>query len=259
MSFKVSVVTVSFNSGKTIERTVQSVLAQNYSNLEFIIIDGASKDDTLEILAKYGDRISKVISEPDKGIYDAMNKGVQAASGDLIHFLNSDDWYAESNVVSEMMKKASSLDQMYHGKIAYLHADGKVSNLGGPVVLEDLKFELRNFHQPATFFPKKFFAELGNFDLKYRVASDYELMRRFLTAKPSVFVDVTVTKMSDGGASATLIGKAVKETADIAKKFGENNFRVNLRAAWVRSWLWVRYSHPQIYWFFKRIKQRISA
>ncbi|MNT76702.1 putative glycosyl transferase [compost metagenome] len=123
------------------------------------------------------------------------------------------------------------------------------------MLVADLRFELKNFHQPATFFPKKFFAEFGNFDLKYRVASDYELMRRFLTAKPSHFIDVVVTTMADGGASATMINRAISETAAIAIQFGENPLRAKLRASWVRFWLWVRYQHPQVYWMFKRLKK----
>ena len=90
---KISVITVCYNSSATIERTIQSVIRQNYSDLEYIIIDGGSTDGTLDVIAKYQPYISLCISEPDNGIYDAMNKGLERTTGDVVAFLNSDDWY----------------------------------------------------------------------------------------------------------------------------------------------------------------------
>ena len=100
---KLSIITICFNSFSTIEATIKSVLSQNYDNLEYIIIDGNSTDNTLEIIHKYRNRISKIISEKDNGIYDAMNKGVCLASGDVIGILNSDDFYEDNNVLQDVM------------------------------------------------------------------------------------------------------------------------------------------------------------
>ena len=94
----ISIITVSYNAVKTIEDTITSVLNQTYSNIEYIIIDGASTDGTLEVIKKYQDDISIIVSEPDKGIYDAMNKGIERANGELIGIINADDWY-EANAV----------------------------------------------------------------------------------------------------------------------------------------------------------------
>ena len=98
---KVSLITIAYNSAETIEDTIKSIVAQDYSNIEYIIIDGGSTDNTLSIIDKFKDSISTIISEPDKGIYDAMNKGVQNATGDIVGILNSDDIYADNKVVSK--------------------------------------------------------------------------------------------------------------------------------------------------------------
>jgi glycosyltransferase involved in cell wall biosynthesis len=99
---KVSIITVCFNSAVTIRDTIESVLSQDYKNIEYIIIDGGSVDGTMEIVRTYGDKLSKVISEPDQGIYDAMNKGINLASGEVIGFLNADDVYSHEKVLNRI-------------------------------------------------------------------------------------------------------------------------------------------------------------
>ena len=105
MSPKVSIITVCFNSAKTIRDTIESVLSQDYPNIEYIVIDGGSSDQTLEIVKEYSDRIAIIVSEKDRGIYDAMNKGIALASGEIVGMLNSDDVYINENAVSELMRK----------------------------------------------------------------------------------------------------------------------------------------------------------
>ena len=101
---KVSIITITYNSAATVEDTIRSVLSQDYPFVEYIIVDGASRDATLDIVHRYSDKIARIISEPDKGIYDAMNKGVLAATGDVVGILNSDDFYADSSVISDIVK-----------------------------------------------------------------------------------------------------------------------------------------------------------
>jgi glycosyltransferase involved in cell wall biosynthesis len=101
---KVSIITITFNSAQTLEDTIQSVISQDYPDIEYIIVDGASKDGTLDIIERYRNSISTFISERDKGIYDAMNKGVALATGDVIGILNSDDFYADATVVSDIVR-----------------------------------------------------------------------------------------------------------------------------------------------------------
>jgi glycosyltransferase involved in cell wall biosynthesis len=108
MSLKISVITVCFNSEKTIRDTIESVLAQDYPSIEYIIVDGGSNDDTLEVIREYPTCVDTVISESDKGIYDAMNKGIQLATGDVIGILNSDDFFENSCVISDVINQFKS-------------------------------------------------------------------------------------------------------------------------------------------------------
>ena len=101
---RISIITVCYNSSKTIEETIKSVLSQTYNNIEYIVVDGDSKDNTPSIIAKYSDRISQYISEPDKGLYDAMNKGLKLATGDLIGILNSDDIFHDNSVLESVVE-----------------------------------------------------------------------------------------------------------------------------------------------------------
>ncbi|MCF5518200.1 glycosyltransferase family 2 protein, partial [Pseudomonas sp. PA-3-6E] len=122
---KISIVTVSYNSATTIRDTIESVLSQDYENIEYIIVDGASKDSTMEIVNEYADKISKVVSEPDKGIYDAMNKGISLATGDVIGILNSDDFYESNQAISSVVEKFSAApeSQVVFGDIVFVNAD----------------------------------------------------------------------------------------------------------------------------------------
>ena len=118
---KVSIITVCYNSEKTIEETIQSVIAQDYSNIEYIIIDGCSSDNTMQIAEKYSGSISKKFSEPDKGLYDAMNKGINAATGDIIGILNSDDIFYTNSIISDIVNlfdRDVTIDAVY-GNISY--------------------------------------------------------------------------------------------------------------------------------------------
>ena len=102
---KVSIITITYNSAATVEDTIKSVVSQDYPNIEYLIIDGKSKDNTLKIAEKYKDKISKIVSEKDKGLYDALNKGIAHATGDIIGMLHSDDLYANPSVISKIVKK----------------------------------------------------------------------------------------------------------------------------------------------------------
>lgn len=114
---KVSIITVCYNSQATIENTIKSVISQTHSDIEYIIVDGKSGDNTLEIVNKYQDKIAKVISEPDQGIYDAMNKGIKVATGDIVGILNSDDYYVDSEVVSHIVKAFDEKSQTWYLQI----------------------------------------------------------------------------------------------------------------------------------------------
>jgi glycosyltransferase involved in cell wall biosynthesis len=204
---KVSIITITYNSAETIEDTIRSVLSQDYSDIEYIVVDGASKDSTLEIIERNRSSISKFVSERDKGIYDAMNKGVAMATGDVIGILNSDDFYADEHVISDIVKtiQQSNSDGCY-ADLVYVDriATSKVirSWISGEYRHGDF---LRGWMPPhPTFFVKRSVYDAhGHYSLQLRSAADYELMLRFIH-KHGISVSYlprVITKMRAGGQS----------------------------------------------------------
>jgi glycosyltransferase len=181
---KISIITVSYNSAKTIEDTVKCVLNQTYTNIEYIVVDGLSKDSTRDILNKYRHSISKIIVEKDYGIYDAMNKGIQAATGDIIGFLNADDIYV-SNKVLESVAQAFTEHQVdsVYGDLCYVGVDDISNVIRYWKAGEFTEKSFLNGWMPPhpTFFVKReIFQKYGDFDATFRFAGDYELLLRFL-------------------------------------------------------------------------------
>lgn len=174
---KISIVTVVFNGISTIEQTIKSVIVQNYPNLEYIIIDGGSTDGTINIIEKYSKHISFWSSEPDKGIYDAMNKGITKASGRVIAFLNSDDWYEEGtlNYINSCFKHN---EEIICGNIR-VHYDDRIytQTVRDDVTLKDL-FCAMEYPHPSTFIRKELFDKIGYYNLDYDISADYEWILR---------------------------------------------------------------------------------
>ena len=127
---KVSIITVSFNSVKTIEQTIKSVINQTYKSIEYIIIDGASTDGTQQVIEKYKDRISFYVSEKDDGLYYAMNKGIEHASGDIVGIINSDDWYVEDAVENMVVCMLETDADLAYGKVVNINTDGREETIG---------------------------------------------------------------------------------------------------------------------------------
>jgi glycosyltransferase involved in cell wall biosynthesis len=219
---KISVITVSYNSEKTIEKTMHSVMSQSYKDIEHIIVDGGSTDDTLEILENYKNRIDKLISEKDDGIYDAMNKGINIASGQYIFFLNSDDVFNDENVLQVFADKMSKTNlELYYGDLKVCE-NGKYfikkQNIINKILL------LKNTPcQPTTFYRKDVFANYGYFDLNYKIVSDYEwFLRVFLNHNATYeYVDYTVTILNTGGVSTNPANNVEhdKERLDVLSKY----------------------------------------
>ena len=216
---KISVITVCFNSEKTIARTIESVINQHYSDLEYIIIDGGSKDKTIEIINKYRDKLSYFISEPDQGISDAFNKGIRVASGDIIGIINSDDWYENGTfkLVNEMFLQNKEIDVLV-GALRYW--DDKKNNF---IVYPDKNYEkcinyrMPRLNHPTVFMKAEVYRSVGLFDLKYRYAMDYDLfIRVFEDGKKIVLIDQILSNMSLSGTSDKNARKAYLETFHIA-------------------------------------------
>lgn len=204
---KVSIITITYNSAETVEDTIQSVLSQDYPNIEYIIVDGASKDGTMAIVEGYRDRISTIHSAPDKGIYDAMNKGVQLATGDVVGILNSDDFYADRSVISDIVKTFDThkCDGVY-ADLVYVDRLDTNRVLRTWISGEYRKGQFLSGWMPPhpTFFVrKKKYDEYGLYSLELRSAADYELMLRFMH-KHGIRVNYlprVITKMRAGGQS----------------------------------------------------------
>lgn len=218
---KVSIITAVFNGREFIEATIQSVLDQTYDNIEYIVVDGGSTDGTLEIIKKYADRISKWTSGPDKGIYDALNKGIRLSSGDVIGFLHADDLYADEKVVGKvaMLMTRSKADSCY-GDLLYVDKNdtGRVIRYWKSCPYGKGLFQRGWMPPHPTFFVRKeIYGRCGPFNTDFRIASDYELMLRFLEKEKisTCYIPEVLLKMRIGGTSnRSLRNVAIKTMED---------------------------------------------
>lgn len=238
---KLSIITVCWNSAATIEKTIQSVASQTYRNIEYIIVDGQSKDATLDIIQKYPDTVTKWISEPDKGLYDAMNKGIRMATGDYIGIVNADDTFADDTVIQRIAEflQANPIDASI-GDIVQHREDGKIIRQYSAKKWkpEKLKIGFMPAH-PAIFFKKELFNKLGYYALDFKIAADYELIiRYFLKNKISwAYSDIITHKMLIGGVSSSGWESYKRVSEEIKKGLRMNNvafspFRIDTRVVW---------------------------
>ena len=221
-----SIVTPTYNSSATIRRTLDSIYSQSYNDFEHIVVDAVSNDGTLDIVKEYANGITRIISEPDKGIYDAMNKGVRAAMGEYVVILNSDDMYAKSTVLEEMMKfiQANDLDIAW-GDISYL-GEGVIKRYWSGGYYKPGKFNLGWVPpHPAFFCRRGIFEKSGYFRLDMPVAADYELMFRFIECCETKcdYLPLLVTKMTPGGNSGNIKNIFIGNFNDIYNSYKLNN------------------------------------
>lgn len=207
MNLDFSIITVSYNSEKTIERTIKSVLNQSHKNFEYIIIDGGSTDKTNDIINQYKNKFKggiKHISEPDKGIYDAMNKGIALAKGDIIGLLNSDDYYYD-NTLSIVHEASLDTDKktVITGELIFKSKDGdQLLKTSEERFIKQIKQYKNGVRHPATFVPKVIYDNIGLFNLDYKIASDAEFIFRIYKSKYTFkFVNQPLLVMCDGGIS----------------------------------------------------------
>lgn len=203
---KVTLITATYNSAATIRDTLDCIAAQDYPDIEHLIIDGVSKDATLSIVAEYP-HVARVICEPDKGLYDAMNKGVQAASGDVIGILNSDDFYPHPQVISRVvaLMEKTGADALY-ADLDYVDAENTATIVRS---WKSQPYHQRLFQQgwmpphPTFFVRRGVYEQFGGFNTQLRFAADYELMLRFLLRHgvSVCYLPEVVTKMRMGGLS----------------------------------------------------------
>jgi glycosyltransferase involved in cell wall biosynthesis len=202
---KISVVTVCWNAAETIEKCLNSVKQQKYPNIEHIIIDGSSTDQTLNIISNQNSPLITLVSEPDNGIYDAMNKGLKLAKGEIIHFLNADDYYVDEDVIADVAHAFNDGNQIILGNVRY----------GGTqhtwLCTEPTKYKIKfGWHppHPGFFCSRKTYETVGKFNTSYQISADFDLMMRIVLFN-NLDVHVlnrTTTEMSPHGRSASLKG-----------------------------------------------------
>lgn len=175
----ISLVTVVYNGEHLIAETLTSAIHQTYSNIELVIVDGASKDATLEKVKQFGSRINTLISEPDKGIYDAMNKGIKAAKGEWIYFLNVGDRFYDNQVLEDIFSRDVSSYDFIYAQVETINEPTGINYINGsPVHMSDFYKRYPICHQ-ATFTRKKAFDEIGDYNIAYKLAADTEWFVRF--------------------------------------------------------------------------------
>ena len=239
---KISIITVCYNSEHTIEKTIKSVQAQTYENIEYVIVDGGSIDSTLDIINKYNEVVYKSVSELDKGLYDAMNKGIKMATGDIVGILNSDDIFSDNFVLENVVNfhvKNKNLDASI-GNITQFNESG----------ITVRKYSAKNWHpeklkigfmpaHPAIFFKRDLFERYGYYQLDFISGADYELIIRFFLKNKIIwkFSNITTTSMLIGGISSSGFSSYQLISKEIKKALNRNNIvfsylKVQLRVFW---------------------------
>ncbi len=230
---KVSIITVVYNNKVTICNAIDSVLNQTHKNIEYIVIDGGSTDGTIELIKGYTNKIDTFISEKDYGLYDAMNKGIGLATGDVIGILNSDDVYFDDNVLESVVKtfREKKTDSVF-GDLYYVdqYDLNKVVRYW-----KSSNFELGSFANgwhpphPSFFVKKEVYEKYGLFDLELKVSADFDLMLRFLEKHQisSVYLPKVLVKMRKGGQSNKTIKNIIISNNSILRSFDKNKIKIN--------------------------------
>ncbi len=228
---KVSIITVCLNSERTIDDVIQSVISQDYPDIEYIIVDGNSTDKTLQIISKYSDTISKVISEPDEGMYFAINKGIGMAGGDIVTILNADDLYISNDVISKMISlfSSSGADSTY-GDLIYVDRKdtSKIFRYW-----KSENFNYRRFKKgwmpphPTFFVKKKIYEKYGLYNTNFQFAADYELMLRFLYKHKisTAYLPEVIVKMRLGGKSNVSIWNRMRANREDRQAWKINDLK----------------------------------
>ncbi|HOG10874.1 MAG TPA: glycosyltransferase family 2 protein [Smithella sp.] len=232
MSLKISIITAVLNRRDTLSSCIESVMGQDYPDVEHILIDGGSTDGTLEVIRSYQDKISRWISEPDSGLYDAMNKGIRLATGDVIGILNSDDYYTDRSALStvaECLKK--KVDSCY-GDIDYVDdcSDGNPVRAWHAGEYHRNRFKWGWMPPHPTFFARRaLYEKYGLFNLDFKLAADYELMLRFLYKHhvSATYIPKCLVTMRTGGACKPGIANTLSNMGENYRAWKVNALRPN--------------------------------
>ncbi len=230
---KVSIITVTFNSASTLETTLDSVRAQDYMNIEHILVDGASTDGTVEMIRSYPN-VTKFVSEKDNGLYDAINKGIRMSTGEIVGILNSDDFFPNTKVVSKIVAafQDQNLDAVY-GDIAFVRPDNlkRVVRYYSSGNFKPKKFAYGYMPAHPSFYVKrKYYEKYGLYKLDYKIAADYELLMRFMHTNHlrAGYLPEVLVNMRTGGVSNKNFFSRYVLNKEIIKACKENGVNTNM-------------------------------
>lgn len=256
---KISIITINYNNASGLEKTIKSVVEQQGSDYEYIIIDGGSDDGSKEIIEKYKEKIIRWVSEKDGGIYDAMNKGIAMASGDYCLFLNSGDWLLNSEILLSVSKLNPSADILY-GELLFDFGDN-VTKIGKQPAKLDIHYLFsENIWHPATFIKTKLFQKFGTYNTTYKIAGDYDFFFNTIAIQKvsTRYVEFPIsgyntTGISSNASNAKLIQQ---ERSNIHKKYlqpGQIEYLTNVskfKVKFIAKWL---VNKPRATYFFNRL------
>lgn len=230
----ISIITATYNSAATLRDTFESVLVQTYKDIDYIVVDGGSKDNTLDIIKEYEPRFNgrmRWISEPDKGIYDAMNKGIRMAEGDVVGILNSDDFFFDDKVLENINKTFVEHDtDCIFANLVYVNANNTdtIERIwkGSPYKEGRFKYGWVPAH-PTFYVKRECYERLGGYDLTYQVSADFELMLRFLAKNriKSYYLDRYFVRMRSGGESNGSLKNIFLGNKNVIRAFKENGIQ----------------------------------
>ena len=226
---KISIITICFNSGKTIFKTLESVKKQSFSNIEHIIIDGASNDKTLEICKEYSN-LSKIISEPDMGVYDAFNKGLKLSTGNIVGFLNSDDTFYDNNSLQTIFDAFDEHTDAVFGNLDYVNKSGRLDRKWRSKPFQKGAFKKAWMPAHPTFYcKKKVYDQFGGYDDTFKIAGDFELMLRLMEKNNirTKFIDKPLVKMTAGGISNSGLRSKTNILKEEFRAFKQNDIKLN--------------------------------
>lgn len=200
---KLTVITISYNEKSTIKQTIESVLAQDFTDFEYIIVDGKSTDGTMEIINEFSDKFSLVISEEDSGIFDAMNKGVVHAGGEYVIFMNAGDYFVNNTVLTDVFNLNSEADLIY-GDVIFKYSNGILMRRKSPKILNKAYFYIDSLNHQTTFIRKELFEKYGLFDTSLKITSDYDFMLKVIYSKHCsiAYISIPVSVFNLNGVSS---------------------------------------------------------
>lgn len=239
-NLKVSIITVVYNGSQTIAQCIDSVINQTYSNIEYIVIDGNSSDGTQSIVSSYANKITTFISEPDKGLYDAMNKGIQRASGDIIGIVNADDFLADNQVISKIVAIFNSRQTDAVSSSIAIYKNDNFKKIWR--FYNAKRFRLWQFRigiqppHPGFYVKKECYENFGIYDPQFSISGDFDLLLRMLYIHKikCIYSDLISVKMRDGGISSKDFKSKIKMNREDLVSLRKNGIKSNILLIWLK-------------------------